>query len=113
MRGRYRRRRLRARWRPGRSRPTTPRNLRALRAIWTCALRSLAACSGGLAAVDDHGVADRERCLVRAEPQDGGGDLLGTTHPADRLLGDHRGAAFVSAAGEAAHHLGIDDARAD
>src|SRR2546423_15639831 len=55
--------------------------------------------SGGLAAVDDHGMNDRERCFVRAEPQDRGGDLLRPADTADRLLGDDRGAAFVGVAG--------------
>src|SRR4051812_10671299 len=69
--------------------------------------------SRGLAAVDDHGVADRERGLLGAQPDHGGGDLLRAPHAADGLLGDDRGAAFVGVAGEAAHHLGVDDAGAD
>jgi hypothetical protein len=32
-------------------------------------------------------------------PYDGGGDLLGLAHPADRLLGDDGGAAFLDVAG--------------
>jgi hypothetical protein len=40
-------------------------------------------------------------------------DLLGEAHAADGLLGDDCGAAFVGVAGEAAHHLGVDDAGAD
>src|SRR5439155_27214666 len=69
--------------------------------------------SGGLAAVDDHCVADRERRLVGAQPEHRGGDLLGPAHAADRLLGDDGGAAFVGVAGEAAHHLGVDNSGAD
>jgi hypothetical protein len=60
-------------------------------------------------AVYDHGVADRERGFVGAQPQDGGRDLLGPAHAADRLLGNDGGAAFVGLAGEAAHHRGVDD----
>ena len=59
--------------------------------------------------VDDHGVADGEGGLVGAQPQDSGGDLLRTAHTADGLLGDDGSAAFVGVAGEAAHHLGVDD----
>src|SRR3954465_15015196 len=65
--------------------------------------------SGGLAAVDDHRMTDRERGFLRAQPQHGGGDLLGAAHAADRLLGNDGGAAFIAVAGEAAHHLGVDD----
>src|SRR3954466_4716158 len=69
--------------------------------------------SGGLAAVDDHGVPDGERGLLRAHPQHGRGDLLGAADAADRLLADDRGAALVGVAGEAPHHLRVDDAGAD
>ena len=69
--------------------------------------------SGGLTAVDDHGVTDRERCFVGAEPQNCGCDFVGLAHSADLLLGDDGGTAFVGVAGEAAHHLGLDDAGAD
>ena len=40
-----------------------------------------------LPAVDDHGVPDDGGGRVRAQP-DGGGDLLGPSHPPDRLLCD-------------------------
>jgi hypothetical protein len=43
----------------------------------------------------------------------GGRDFVWLAHPADRLLGDDGGTAFVGVAGEPAHHLGVDDAGAD
>jgi hypothetical protein len=43
----------------------------------------------GLATIDDHGVPDHEGGRVRTQPDDGRGDLLGLSHPADRLLRDH------------------------
>jgi hypothetical protein len=51
--------------------------------------------SGGLAAVDDHGVTDGERCSVGAEPQNRGRDLAGPAHAADRLLLDDGCPPFV------------------
>jgi hypothetical protein len=42
-----------------------------------------------LSAVHNHGVAHDERGCVRAEPDDGRGDLVGRPHPPDRLLSDH------------------------
>src|SRR3954454_2529774 len=81
--------------------------------MWVRAFWSQRSTSGRLAAVDDHGVPDGERGLLRAQPEHGGGDLLWPAHAADGLLGDDGGAAFFSAAGEAAHHLGVDDAGAD
>jgi hypothetical protein len=39
--------------------------------------------------------------------------LVGLAHSADRLLSDDGCTAFVGVAGEAAHHLGVDDAGAD
>jgi len=39
--------------------------------------------------------------------------LVGPAHAADRLLGDDGGAAYVGVAGDAAHHLDVDDAGAD
>ena len=38
-----------------------------------------------LASVDHHGVADHEGGRVRAQPEDGRGDLFGLAHPPDRL----------------------------
>jgi hypothetical protein len=58
-------------------------------------------------------VTDGERCFIGAEPQNGGRDLGGLAHAADRLLCDDGCAAFFGVAGEAAHHLGVDDAGTD
>src|SRR3954466_13297877 len=66
-----------------------------------------------LAAIDDHGVPDDEAGPGRAEPHDGRGDLLCTTHPADRLLRDYLRAALGRAPGEAAHHRRVDVPGAD
>src|SRR6059058_3740315 len=66
-----------------------------------------------LAAVDDHGMPDDEGGRIRAQPDDGRGDLLGLAHSADRLLRDHLRASFGRAPGEAAHHRRVDVARAD
>ncbi len=66
-----------------------------------------------MAAVDDHGVADHEGGRVRAQPDDGRGDLLGLAHPPDRLLRDHLRAPFGRAPGEAIHHRRVDVAGAD
>ena len=41
--------------------------------------------AGGVAAVDGQGDADDEARAGAAQPQDGGGDLVGATEPADRL----------------------------
>src|SRR5699024_4501847 len=67
----------------------------------------------GLAAVDDEGVTDGESAEVRAQPQGRRGDLLGSAHATDRFLGDDAGTALGGASGEATHHRGLDDARAD
>src|SRR3954463_7147403 len=66
-----------------------------------------------LAAVDDHGVPDDEAGPGRAEPHDGRGDLLRTTHPPDRLLRDHLRSALGRAPGEAPHHRRVDVPGAD
>jgi hypothetical protein len=66
-----------------------------------------------LAAVDHHGVADHESSRVRAQPDDGRGNLLGLAHPPDRLFRNHLRAPFGCAPGEATHHRGIDVAGAD
>ena len=66
-----------------------------------------------LAAVDDHGVADHEGGRVRAQPDDGRGDLLGLAHPPDRLLRDHLRPPLGRAPGEAAHHRRVDVPGAD
>src|SRR5687767_9478647 len=81
--------------------------------------RPVAAASGrpktlnSLAAIDHHGMADHESGRVRAQPDDGRGDLLGLAHPPDRLLGDYPRAPFGRAAGEAIHHRGVDIAGTD
>src|SRR5829696_10257922 len=62
-----------------------------------------------LAAVGDHRVPDDEGGHVRTQPQDGRGDLLGRSHPADRLLRDHRCAPLWGAPAEPLHHLGVDN----
>jgi hypothetical protein len=41
-----------------------------------------------LAAVSDHRVSGDERGCIRAQPDDGRGDLVGSAHPSDRFLGD-------------------------
>ncbi|MNP74717.1 hypothetical protein D3C76_1716400 [compost metagenome] len=51
-------------------------------------------------------------CLFGAEPQYGIGNFLGTTHTANRFLGNHAGAALLGIAGEARDHVGINDPRA-
>ena len=66
-----------------------------------------------MAAVSDHGVSGDEGGCVGAQPDDGGGDLLGSAHASDGFLGDDSVAAFVGTFGEAVHHLGVDDAGAD
>src|SRR5213078_759880 len=66
-----------------------------------------------LASVDDQGVPDDEGGRIRAEPDDGRGDLLGLAHPADRLLRDYLRAPLGRAAGEAPHHRGVDVPGAD
>jgi len=66
-----------------------------------------------LAAVDDHGVPNDEGSRVGAQPDDGLRDLLALAHPSDRLLGNHLGAPFIRAAGEATHHRGVDVAGTD
>src|SRR4051794_3660560 len=66
-----------------------------------------------LAAVDDHGVPDNEAGPGRAEPHDGRGDLLRTTHPPDRLLRNHLRAALGGAPGKPVHHRRVDVPRAD
>jgi hypothetical protein len=69
--------------------------------------------SDGLAAVDDHGLADDEGGCVRTQPQDGVGDFVWCSHPSDRFLRDHSVPALGGAANEPLHHLGVDDSRAD
>src|SRR5438046_4867422 len=61
-----------------------------------------------LAAVDDQGVPDDEGGRIRAQPDDGRGDLLGLAHPSDRLLRDPFRAPFGWAPGEATHRPGVD-----
>ena len=55
----------------------------------------------GLAAVDDHGASDDEGGGVRAQPKDGGGDLLGLAHPPDWFLRDYCLLSFRGAAEDA------------
>src|SRR5918993_3634861 len=62
-----------------------------------------------LPAVDNHGVPDDEGRRVRAQPNDGRGDLLGLAHPPDRLLRDHPRPPLGGASAEAVHHRGLDD----
>ena len=65
-----------------------------------------------LAAIDDHGVPDDEGGRVRTQPNDGRSDLLGLSHPADRLLRDHPRPPLGGASAEPVHHRGVDDPRA-
>src|SRR5579884_1447802 len=65
-----------------------------------------------LAAIDDHGVPDDKGGRIRAQPDDGRGDLLGLTHSPDGLLRDHPLASLGRAPAEAVHHRGLDDAGA-
>src|SRR5437588_7007015 len=46
---------------------------------------------------------------VRAQPNDGRGDLLGLAHPPDRLLRDYPLASLGRAPAEAVHHRSLDD----
>ena len=69
--------------------------------------------SDRLPAVDHHRVADDEGGRVRAQPEDGGGDLLGLAHPADRLLRDHPRAALGVPPLKRSIIGGVDDAGAD
>jgi len=81
--------------------------------------RGLVGCSVSLASLQhlatfgDEGVSGDEGGGVGAQPDDGGGDLLGSAHASDGFLGDDPVPAFVGAFGEAVHHLGVDDAGAD
>ena len=67
----------------------------------------------GLAAVDDEGVADRERGFVGAQPQHGGGDLVDGAHAADWFLVDERRASGRRRRRRVVDHVGVDDAGAD
>src|SRR4051794_25386063 len=65
-----------------------------------------------LAAVDDQSVPDDKSGRVRAQPDDGLGNLLGSPHPTDRLLSDDPLASFGSPFRKPLHHRGGDNARA-
>lgn len=69
--------------------------------------------SDGLTAVDGERGASGESGVLGAQPQHGGGDLLGLAEAADGFVGDEALAASGAGVAEAADHLGVDDAGAD
>jgi hypothetical protein len=66
-----------------------------------------------LAAVDDHGVADHEGGRVRAQPEDGGGDLLAAAEAPDRCRGNGLGPVELALGGHVGDFRGLDGAGAD
>src|SRR5215204_6754581 len=82
------------------ARPSARRRSRSP-VVQRCSVIAFGPRSDGLAAVDDHRVADGEGGLVGAQPEHGGGDLLRAAHASDWLLRDDRSAALVGVAGEA------------
>lgn len=65
-----------------------------------------------VSAIDHHGMPDHEGCRIRAKPDDSGANLLGRSHPPDRLLCDHPLPPLGGASAEPVHHRGFDDPRA-
>src|SRR5215211_2149256 len=69
--------------------------------------------AGGVATVDGECDADDETGAGAAEPEDGGGDFVGSAEPADRLVGYGVGHAEFTLGDHVGHHRCLDRSGAD